>query len=328
MTAPSPYVLARVSVSEVVRLSPAFIRVVFAGPDLAQVGIDGPIYDQRIKLIFPSASGTLPTLAPDAHDWYAQWTSLPEERRGSMRTYSIRHLTGSGDGTRLAVDFVLHLSPGLTGPASAWADAARRGDEILLLAPRRGQAGGGIEFDPEGASSLLLVGDETAAPAIARILEDLPAEATGDAFIEVPGLEDRLAIDARCDVRVHWLPRDGAEHGEALLPAVLRHLGAATGPGGPEREAAGDELVWETPEHPPETGREPGPAAEGLAGGDDTRAAATRAGAAVDGATYAWIAGESGVVTALRRRLVGELGFERSRVAFMGYWRRGVAMRS
>ena len=46
------------------------------------------------------------------------------------------------------------------------------------------------------------------------------------------------------------------------------------------------------------------------------------------GGTYAWIAGESTVVTGLRRHLVNELGFDRRQVAFMGYWRRGVAMRS
>jgi NADPH-dependent ferric siderophore reductase len=42
----------------------------------------------------------------------------------------------------------------------------------------------------------------------------------------------------------------------------------------------------------------------------------------------AWIAGESRMVTTLRGALVGELGVDRARVAFMGYGRRGVAMRS
>ncbi len=42
---------------------------------------------------------------------------------------------------------------------------------------------------------------------------------------------------------------------------------------------------------------------------------------------YAWIAGESGLVTGLRRVLVKDLGVDRRQVAFMGYWRRGVAMR-
>jgi NADPH-dependent ferric siderophore reductase len=50
-------------------------------------------------------------------------------------------------------------------------------------------------------------------------------------------------------------------------------------------------------------------------------------GAGVPG-LYAWIAGESKVVTGLRRTLVADLGLDRRQVAFMGYWRRGVAMSS
>jgi NADPH-dependent ferric siderophore reductase len=40
---------------------------------------------------------------------------------------------------------------------------------------------------------------------------------------------------------------------------------------------------------------------------------------------YAWIAGESGQVKALRRHFVGERGFDRRRVTFAGYWRRGLS---
>ena len=40
---------------------------------------------------------------------------------------------------------------------------------------------------------------------------------------------------------------------------------------------------------------------------------------------YAWLAGESAVITRIRRFLIGERGVDRSRVAFMGYWRRGTA---
>ena len=42
------------------------------------------------------------------------------------------------------------------------------------------------------------------------------------------------------------------------------------------------------------------------------------------GKAYAWIAGESAVVRALRRHLVRERGFERDAVVFTGYWRRGL----
>ncbi|MFI0368205.1 siderophore-interacting protein [Actinomadura sp. 1N219] len=49
---------------------------------------------------------------------------------------------------------------------------------------------------------------------------------------------------------------------------------------------------------------------------------AVRAAAVPDGA-YAWIAGESAVVKALRRHLVKERGLDRRAVTFTGYWRRG-----
>lgn len=42
-------------------------------------------------------------------------------------------------------------------------------------------------------------------------------------------------------------------------------------------------------------------------------------------APYAWIAGEAGMVRAVRRHLVGERGLDRRRVTFAGYWRRGAS---
>ncbi|MET9426732.1 MULTISPECIES: siderophore-interacting protein [unclassified Streptomyces] len=40
---------------------------------------------------------------------------------------------------------------------------------------------------------------------------------------------------------------------------------------------------------------------------------------------YAWIAGESGSVKALRRHLVNERHIDRRRVTFVGYWRKGMS---
>ena len=61
--------------------------------------------------------------------------------------------------------------------------------------------------------------------------------------------------------------------------------------------------------------------------GEDVDGTSVTVGHDLDG-LYAWIAGEAGVVTSLRRHLVRDLGIDRRQVAFMGYWRRGVAMRS
>ncbi|MFB6439352.1 siderophore-interacting protein [Streptomyces sp. NPDC056411] len=50
---------------------------------------------------------------------------------------------------------------------------------------------------------------------------------------------------------------------------------------------------------------------------------ALRAADLPEGTPYAWIAGESGTVKAVRRHLVRERGFDRRAVKFTGYWRRG-----
>ncbi|MGW0662794.1 siderophore-interacting protein [Streptodolium elevatio] len=58
-------------------------------------------------------------------------------------------------------------------------------------------------------------------------------------------------------------------------------------------------------------------------GGPDTLAAAVEGAELPDGVVYAWIAGEAGMVRAVRRNLVRDRGIDRKAVTFTGYWRRG-----
>ena len=305
----APFLVAAVTVTAVERLCPTFLRIELGSPDLAHIGTDGPLYDQRIKVVFPGSTGRLPDLTSAGGDWFDAWLALPDDERGAMRTYSVRDVRGTGAETRLVVDFVLHLTPGATGPASSWAASAAVGDRVLVVGPRRGAPTSGIEFCCDGAERILLSGDETAVPAICRILADLPADAVGAAFLEVPHRQDVLPVTAPAGVAVTWLPRDGDAVGARLVPAVVGHLGGSPGVAldrATAEEPVADE-VWETPGYSG-AGEPlvPGPGLPGL---------------------YAWIAGESGMVTTLRRHLVKNLGVDRSQVAFMGYWREGVAMR-
>ncbi|MFA9443745.1 siderophore-interacting protein [Egicoccus sp. AB-alg6-2] len=304
----APFVLAAVRVTAVSSPSPSYVRVEFGGPELADIGVDGPWYDQRIKIVFPPASGVLPDLAPAGADWYAVWLALPESERGALRTYSVRDVHGTGTKTRLVVDFVLHLAPGSTGPASTWASTAAVGDQVLLLAPRRGHPFGGIEFAPGDATRLLFAADETGVPALSRILEDLPGETTGAAFCEVPRDDDVLEVRRPSGIDLHWLPRNGTDVGHELIPAVLAHLGhRATAKPGQIVDEDAHETVWETPTY--------------SAAGDDL----TPTTGGIPG-LYAWIAGECHLVAQLRRQLVRDLGMGRNQVAFMGYWRKSLAV--
>ena len=309
-------VLARVSVRSIERLSPSFARIELVGDDLADFGNDGPTLDQRIKLLFPATPGVLPELSPE--DWYTEWLAIPEDERPRMRTYTIRSVEGEGIEKRLYVDFVLH--PGAHGPGSDWAGAAEPGDEILVAGPKLGESYGGIEWLPGDASRLLLVGDETAVPAIVSILESLPADATGSAFLEVPVAGDVQEVAAPEGMQVSWLPREGAPVGGPSLAAVGGLLGFEATPEDVTSVEVEDPDLWETPVYSssgeevaaPENGSE-NSSENGSAGSEDGR--------------YAWIAGESRMVTALRRHLVNELEMPRKQVAFMGYWREGVSMK-
>lgn len=311
-----PMLLEEVEVVRVDRLSPSFVRIELGSPALAEFGVDGPLYDQRIKLVFPDGPGdqVLPDLSELGPDWMTAWFERPAEERGHLRTYTVRDVVGSGAGTRLVVDVVLHGTDGHgeAGPGSRWAARAVPGDRIVVLAPRRGAAFGGIEFVPGTAGRLLLVGDETAVPAVAAILAQLPPRARGAAFLEVPVDGDVQTVEHPIGVEVTWLPRDGSPRGERLHVAVLEHLGAPLRP----VEVADEEVdpdLWETPSY--------------SSSGEDVDAAVTHVGHDLDD-LYAWIAGESRVVTGLRRALVRDLEVDRRQVAFMGYWRDGVAMKS
>ena len=309
-----PMLLDEVEVVRADRLSPSFVRVELGGPCLAEFGVDGKLYDQRIKLVFPGIpGGPLPSFEGADDSWWSTWQARPEEERGHMRTYTVRDVVGVGADTRLVVDIVVHDDAHSTpGPGCAWAAQAQVGDRVVLMAPRRGMFYGGIEFVPPVTTrQLLLVGDETAVPAICAILAQLPTDAVGAAFLEVPKPADVLSVVHPEGVAITWLSRDGGDHGSVLHPAVLAHLGVGAAP--LEDPVEVDPDLWETPSY--------------SSSGEEIEEAAASVGHDLDD-LYAWIAGESGVVTALRRVLVKDLGVDRRQVAFMGYWRRGVSMKS
>jgi NADPH-dependent ferric siderophore reductase len=293
MTAPAWRIFAA-RVAGARPLSPSFARITLTGPELRDFADNG--YDQRFKLILPLSGRGVRDL-PTTIDWYAQWRALPAQRQNPIRTYTVRSVRQElGE-----VDFDVALH-GVAGPASRWAESVRPGDELAVYGPdaRHDGVHGGIDFHPPSAlGRVLLAGDETAAPAVAAILERLPADARGEALLEVPVSGDRLPTAGPAGITVTWLPRDGAPHGQRLIEAVRaaaqRLLPVPVG--APSTTALADVdvdagLLWEVPE-------------------------------AVPDGCYAWLAGEAGVIKTLRRALVTEYGMDRGSVAFMGYWRRG-----
>lgn len=186
------------------RLTPHMVRVVLA-VDPADPPEIGACTDHYVKLLFPP-----PGVAyPEPLDLAAVRRDLPREQWPRTRTYTVRAWDAATG--ELTVDFVHHGDEGLAGP---WAAAAQPGDGISFLGP-----GGGYAPDP-AADWHLLAGDESALPAIAAAVEQLPPGAVARVFVEVAGPEEEQKLLVRGDVQVRWLHRGGRPVGEALVAAV------------------------------------------------------------------------------------------------------------
>lgn len=297
MTLPSRFFRARVTA--ITDLTPSFRRFTFGGDDLADYGDPG--FDQRIKIVFPTAELTLDDM-PTGEDWYARWRELPEDRRPPFRTYTTRYVRP--DAPEVDVDMVAH---DVLGPASDWIARAVVGDEVLIYAPTTAHPAlsYGIDFVPPARSeNILLAGDETAAPAIAVILEQLPADARGIVVLELPHPDDAAYLPQHPGFEYRVTGRGARDRHSHLVPAVedAAALLAPAGRGAEVEEIDIDhDILWEVPR-------------------------TAKGGAALKSAPlYSWLAGEAGAIKALRRHLVAGLGVDRRAIAFMGYWRLGRA---
>lgn len=207
MVAPSPR-RPRIPLSTTVRrteqLSPSMVRVVLGGGDLSRFQ-PSSFTDSYVKIVFLAPGFTYPRPL----DLAAVRDTLPPEAAPRLRTYTVREF--DADRGELTLDVVVHGDEGLAGP---WARRAAVGDEVLLLGP-----GGGYAPDP-AADWHLLVGDESALPAIAVAAERLPTDKRAHVLVEVAGPEEEIPLTLPETATVTWVHRDGGRPGEALVTGV------------------------------------------------------------------------------------------------------------
>ncbi len=193
-------------------LTPHMRRIVLGGPELEGFHSGAP--DDHIKLFFANAEGQVvtPAMTPDG-------PRLPEGALPSpMRDYTPRHHDAAAG--ELTIDFVLHGE----GPASGWAGAARPGDTLVMGGPRGSFVVAG-DYD-----RYVLLGDETALPAIGRWLEEMPASRQAEVFIEIAGPDERQDLRSVAHARVHWLERGATPAADSTrLEEALRTLAPAEG---------------------------------------------------------------------------------------------------
>jgi NADPH-dependent ferric siderophore reductase len=207
MTNEKPRKKRKVTRAQVLRvqwITPHMIRVVVGGEGLAGFGA-GDFTDHYVKLMFLVPGVTY----PEPFDMDAVHRDLPREHWPRLRSYTVR--TWDPHALEMSIDFVYHGDVGLAGP---WAANSQPGDEVLFMGP------GGAYTPSEDADWHLLVGDESALPAIAASLEALPQGAPAHVFVEVSGPGEEQELVTAGDAKLVWLHRGEAQIGEALVEAV------------------------------------------------------------------------------------------------------------
>ncbi|TBL31121.1 siderophore-interacting protein [Verrucosispora sp. SN26_14.1] len=180
------------------------IRLVLGGEELVGLPL-GEYTDTYIKIVFPVDGVDYPR----PMDLAAIRREQPREYYPRLRAYTVRNWDAVAG--EMTVDVVHHGDEGLGGP---WAAAVRPGDEVLFVGP-----GGAYAPSPE-ADWHLMVGDESAMPAIAASLARLPAGVPAYVFLEVDGPLDEQPLPSPGAVAVTWLHRGARPVGEALVDAV------------------------------------------------------------------------------------------------------------
>ncbi|MDQ1130153.1 siderophore-interacting protein [Microbacterium sp. SORGH_AS_0888] len=240
MVKPEDQRLIRLRVLRTARLSPHWVRVTVGEGEVDAFRPMG--YDQWFRLFLPLGGEEGMTRLPAKANTlvgYLKYLRIPAGMRPVMRNYTVRAFRPATTraGAELDIDFVIHGSErdDTAGPASGWAASAAPGEDIVIIDE-------GIMFTPErGVDRVVLVGDETALPAISGIAASLPETATGLAIVEVPDAADALEFDRPAGLAVQWVVRG---HDAAPGTGALAALREAELPsGGPHAFIAGEQAL-------------------------------------------------------------------------------------
>lgn len=197
------------TVTRTEQITPHLRRLWFHSPDLSAFAASDRT-DRYVKLVFPQPGVTYPHF-----DVRRLRSEMSAEDLPAIRTYTA--LWPDVEAGTLAIEFVVHGTDGIAGP---WAQQAQVGDTLLANGP-----GGGYRPDPD-ADWHLMVGDESAIPAIRSALADLAEQPA--AVVEVLLLVEDAAGETPlgplpAGTQLTWLHRH--VHGDA--PEVLRDAVAA-----------------------------------------------------------------------------------------------------
>jgi len=181
-------------------LSPRLLRLTVRGECIRAMVVDQPGMSLRVVVPWPGAPLEIP-------EWNGNEFLLADGSRPALRTFT--PLRPEGD--RLDLEIVRH--PG--GAVSGWAERASPGEELTVSGP-----GAGYDF-PVDATTLVVLGDETAIPAIRQLIGMAPTGLMLDVHVEVIDDSSKLDLEAGPNATVRWhVTPDGETPGVQLVNRV------------------------------------------------------------------------------------------------------------
>jgi NADPH-dependent ferric siderophore reductase len=204
-------------------LTPSLVRVVLGDGDLDAFVMSGgpePDTDAYVNVAIPPA-GAAYAAGPGVFDPATVRDDHPQERQPARRRYTVRAWDDAAK--VLTLDFVVHGDDGVAGP---WAKSAQPGDVLVFQGP-----GGGYRPDP-GADWHLLVGDESALPAIAASLEAVPDGVPVVVRLLCDGPEHELELTTPGELDLQWLHRHGDTGDTGDVERLAGSVRALTFPAG------------------------------------------------------------------------------------------------
>ncbi len=208
-----PLKMRLLQVLHTTQVSPQLLRVTLGGADLED--FVSASFDDHVKVFFPVNGADKPVLPQVTPDGIA----FPEgQPRPPARDYTPRRYDAAK--RELDIEFVLHGD----GPASTWAAQARAGQYLGVGGPR------GSFVVPAAFDWHLLIGDDTALPAIGRRLEELGPPTRAIVVVEVADAAAQIPLPTQAHLDLYWLHRGDAPEG-SQLEAALRKLTLPRGEG-------------------------------------------------------------------------------------------------
>ncbi|HEY0267764.1 MAG TPA: siderophore-interacting protein [Methyloradius sp.] len=214
-----PLKLRVLQVKQVKAISTRLVRITLSGEDLHD--FESASFDDHIKVFFPKPGEEKPQLPQLGSDGPI---FVPDAERPTARDFTPRRF--NREARELDIEFALHEE----GPATGWAAQAKAGQYLGIGGPR------GSMIIPTGFDWHLLIGDETALPAIARRLEELPEGTRVAVIIEVETPSAQIDLPTAAEAHIQWVYRQtlgqpGIDHLGVGLMKTLTQLYIPAGEG-------------------------------------------------------------------------------------------------